>query len=198
MANVSYDQILWLATFLLQFLLISIPHYSRRRETVRGSRFPGERFWAFFPSSACSASAFRRKSMACVYIPVQNSEEEVRVALDQLPRDASDILDILKAEQAPLDLWLIIAVRSTLYNYNAMYLDLGSPPFFILWRLILSYELVLFSVVSTQFWTFSVISVMGEVDAVLCLCLTNNYWPTRRWPNSLCVRACSFFFLRIL
>ncbi|KAI4335229.1 hypothetical protein L6164_013895 [Bauhinia variegata] len=47
--------------------------------------------------------------MACVYIPVQNSEEEVRVALDQLPRDASDILDILKAEQAPLDLWLMIA-----------------------------------------------------------------------------------------
>ncbi|XP_058080007.1 protein CTR9 homolog [Magnolia sinica] len=47
--------------------------------------------------------------MACVYIPVQNSEEEVRVSLDQLPRDASDILDILKAEQAPLDLWLIIA-----------------------------------------------------------------------------------------
>ncbi|XP_076890630.1 protein CTR9 homolog [Bidens hawaiensis] len=46
---------------------------------------------------------------ACVYIPVQNSEEEVRVALDQLPRDATDILDILKAEQAPLDLWLIIA-----------------------------------------------------------------------------------------
>lgn len=50
--------------------------------------------------------------MACVYIPVQNSEEEVRVALDQLPRDAADILDILKAEQAPLDLWLIIAVSS--------------------------------------------------------------------------------------
>lgn len=52
--------------------------------------------------------------MACVYIPVQNSEEEVRVVLDQLPRDASDILDILKAEQAPLDLWLIIAVRLSL------------------------------------------------------------------------------------
>lgn len=49
-------------------------------------------------------------SMASVYIPVQNSEEEVRVSLDQLPRDANDILDILKAEQAPLDLWLIIAV----------------------------------------------------------------------------------------
>lgn len=55
--------------------------------------------------------------MASVYIPVQNSEEEVRVALDQLPRDASDILDILKAEQAPLDLWLIIAVRSICLPY---------------------------------------------------------------------------------
>lgn len=50
--------------------------------------------------------------VACVHIPVQNSEEEVEVALDQLPRDASDILDILKAEQAPLDIWLIIAVRT--------------------------------------------------------------------------------------
>ncbi|KAK6944759.1 Tetratricopeptide repeat [Dillenia turbinata] len=47
--------------------------------------------------------------MGSAYIPVQNSEEEVRVYLDQLPRDASDILDILKAEQAPLDLWLVIA-----------------------------------------------------------------------------------------
>ncbi|GJN40663.1 hypothetical protein PR202_gb29920 [Eleusine coracana subsp. coracana] len=47
--------------------------------------------------------------MASVYIPVQGTAEEVRVALDQLPNDASDILDILKAEQAPLHLWLIIA-----------------------------------------------------------------------------------------
>ncbi|KAL2483196.1 Protein CTR9-like protein [Forsythia ovata] len=47
--------------------------------------------------------------MACVYIPVQNSEEVVQVALDQLPCDATEIIDILKAEQAPLDLWLTIA-----------------------------------------------------------------------------------------
>ena len=59
--------------------------------------------------------------MASVYIPVQNSEEEVRVVLDQLPRDASDILDILKAEQAPLDLWLIIAVRyRALFRLNGL------------------------------------------------------------------------------
>ncbi|KAJ7515098.1 hypothetical protein O6H91_23G071200 [Diphasiastrum complanatum] len=47
--------------------------------------------------------------MACVYIPVQNTLEEVKVVLDQLPRDAADILDILKAEQAPLHLWLTFA-----------------------------------------------------------------------------------------
>ncbi|CAI9787594.1 unnamed protein product [Fraxinus pennsylvanica] len=47
--------------------------------------------------------------MACIYIPVQNSEEVVQVALDQLPLDATDIINILKAEQAPLDLWLTIA-----------------------------------------------------------------------------------------
>ena len=72
--------------------------------------------------------------MACVYIPVQNSEEEVRVVLDQLPRDASDILDILKAEQAPLDLWLIIAVRSTSYieMRYALFLDFSSLPSLIL------------------------------------------------------------------
>lgn len=46
-----------------------------------------------------------------MYIPVQNSSEEVRVALNELPRDATDILDILKAEQAPLNLWLTFAVR---------------------------------------------------------------------------------------
>jgi hypothetical protein len=49
--------------------------------------------------------------MACVYIPVQNTSEEVRVALEQLPKDATDILDILKAEQAPLNLWLTFAVK---------------------------------------------------------------------------------------
>ncbi|KAK6152003.1 hypothetical protein DH2020_014638 [Rehmannia glutinosa] len=64
--------------------------------------------------------------MECVFIPVQNSEEEVRVALDQLPRDATDILDILKAEQAPLDLWLIIA--SLTCNTNKSPLEAPGDP----------------------------------------------------------------------
>lgn len=58
-------------------------------------------------------------TMAFVYIPVQNSSEEVRVALDQLPRDATDILDILKAEQAPLNLWLTFAVlKPSIPSFN--------------------------------------------------------------------------------
>lgn len=67
--------------------------------------------------------------MACVYIPVQNSEEEVRVALDQLPRDASDILDILKAEQAPLDLWLIIAVCLSFLRMLILFCGMVSQTF---------------------------------------------------------------------
>ena len=63
--------------------------------------------------------------MASVYIPVQGTEEEVRVALDHLPADASDILDILKAEQAPLHLWLIIAVNLLTSRRNPV---LCAPP----------------------------------------------------------------------
>lgn len=69
--------------------------------------------------------------MACVYIPVQNSEEEVRVVLDQLPRDATDILDILKAEQAPLDIWLIIAreyFKQENFEQFKQILEEGSSP----------------------------------------------------------------------
>ncbi|KAI3443570.1 hypothetical protein Pfo_000235 [Paulownia fortunei] len=69
--------------------------------------------------------------MACVYIPVQNSEEEVRVELDQLPLDATDILDILKAEQAPLDLWLIIAreyFKQGKFDQFRQILEEGSSP----------------------------------------------------------------------
>lgn len=43
-------------------------------------------------------------------IPIRNSEESVEVRLDELPEDPSDILDILKAEVAPLEVWLKFAV----------------------------------------------------------------------------------------
>jgi hypothetical protein len=46
-----------------------------------------------------------------ILIPVHGSDESVRVNVSELPKDANDIVDILKAELAPLDVWLKFAVR---------------------------------------------------------------------------------------
>lgn len=45
-----------------------------------------------------------------LFIPIHKSEEVVEVKLNELPDDSSDILNILGAEIAPLDLWLKFAV----------------------------------------------------------------------------------------
>ncbi|KAK9810525.1 hypothetical protein WJX72_012163 [[Myrmecia] bisecta] len=44
-----------------------------------------------------------------IHIPITDSEEVVSVPLDQLPDDPDELLGILKAEIAPLSLWLDIA-----------------------------------------------------------------------------------------
>lgn len=46
-----------------------------------------------------------------ILIPVHGSDESVRVKVSELPKDANDIVDILKAELAPLDVWLQFAVK---------------------------------------------------------------------------------------
>lgn len=45
-------------------------------------------------------------------IPVKNSDQAVEVFADEIPDDVNDIIDILRAEVAPLDVWLQFAVRS--------------------------------------------------------------------------------------
>lgn len=45
-----------------------------------------------------------------LYIPIRGSNEVVEVLLQELEDDATDILDILKAEIAPLEVWLQFAV----------------------------------------------------------------------------------------
>ena len=46
-----------------------------------------------------------------LYIPIRRSDDlVVKVKIDELPDDAIDIIDILKAELAPLDLWFNFAV----------------------------------------------------------------------------------------
>jgi len=49
-------------------------------------------------------------SPPCIYIPIHNSQEEVQIFLNDLPR-AEDLLDVLRTEQPPLDIWLALAVR---------------------------------------------------------------------------------------
>lgn len=44
-------------------------------------------------------------------IPVKNSDQAVEVFADEIPEDVNDIIDILRAEVAPLDVWLQFAVR---------------------------------------------------------------------------------------
>ena len=46
-----------------------------------------------------------------INIPVRDSDEFVEVNADELPDDPDEILDILKGEMAPLDLWLRVAVE---------------------------------------------------------------------------------------
>lgn len=51
-------------------------------------------------------------------IPVKNSDQEVEVFTDELPDDVNDIMDILRAELAALDIWLQFAVRrETAWSY---------------------------------------------------------------------------------
>ena len=51
-----------------------------------------------------------------IFIPVANRAEEVQVQVDNLPA-VTDVLDLLKAEEAPLHIWLDLAVRSDSRTY---------------------------------------------------------------------------------
>jgi hypothetical protein len=44
-----------------------------------------------------------------LFIPVAGSNEVVTVPIDELPEEVEDLLDILRAEEAPLALWLDFA-----------------------------------------------------------------------------------------
>ena len=46
-----------------------------------------------------------------IFIPVANRAEEVEVQVDNLPA-VNDVLDLLKAEEAPLHIWLDLAVSN--------------------------------------------------------------------------------------
>lgn len=48
-------------------------------------------------------------AQTCISIPVQESEELVVVSTSELPPEPEDLLELLKGELAPLNLWLDFA-----------------------------------------------------------------------------------------
>jgi RNA polymerase-associated protein CTR9 len=46
-----------------------------------------------------------------IRIPIANSAEFVEIFPDELPEDVNDVLDVLKAELAPLKIWKAVAVE---------------------------------------------------------------------------------------
>lgn len=65
-----------------------------------------------------------RRDDGCIRIPVRGAQQTVEVYTEELPGDYNDVVDVLKAEIAPLDIWLRFAVsvsyfeRSLLQQYT--------------------------------------------------------------------------------
>lgn len=57
----------------------------------------------------------------CIRIPVRGANQTVEVYTDELPGDYNDVVDVLKAEIAPLDIWLRFAVRETFFCFSCLY-----------------------------------------------------------------------------
>eukprot|EP00884_Botryococcus_braunii_P015610 jgi/Botrbrau1/2732/Bobra.0164s0012.1 len=57
-----------------------------------------------------------------LFIPVAGSNEVVAVPIDELPEEAEDLLDILRAEEAPLALWLDFAKAYLAQGLTKQYL----------------------------------------------------------------------------
>ncbi|CAM9276754.1 unnamed protein product, partial [Hapterophycus canaliculatus] len=52
-----------------------------------------------------------RRDDGCIRIPVRGAQQTVEVYTEELPGDYNDVVDVLKAEIAPLDIWLRFAVE---------------------------------------------------------------------------------------
>lgn len=54
-----------------------------------------------------------RRDDGCIRIPVRGAQQTVEVYTEELPSDYNDVVDVLKAEIAPLDIWLRFAVSGS-------------------------------------------------------------------------------------
>lgn len=60
-----------------------------------------------------------------IKIPIANSQEYVEIFPDELPEDVNDVLDVLKAELAPLKIWRAVAVNTLLFLHFLLFLSLS-------------------------------------------------------------------------
>ena len=57
-----------------------------------------------------------------IIIPVRSSDEVVEIFLDELqPDDAPDVIDMLRGELAPLDVWLRFAIEYHKQGYSTIF-----------------------------------------------------------------------------
>jgi hypothetical protein len=62
-----------------------------------------------------------------LFIPIASSDEFVTIPVDDLPEEAEDLLDCLRAEEAPLSLWIDFA-KAYLAQVGPASLWLASVP----------------------------------------------------------------------
>jgi hypothetical protein len=58
-----------------------------------------------------------------IHIPIANSAEYVQIFPDELPSDANEVIDVLKAECAPLKIWRAVAVSSLSVSLSISHLS---------------------------------------------------------------------------
>lgn len=49
--------------------------------------------------------------MSAIQIPVRDSDEVVEISLSDLPNEIDDVIGILQAELAPIDIWIQFATE---------------------------------------------------------------------------------------
>ena len=55
------------------------------------------------------AAAEEEQNQNSLLVPVPGSDEAVEISLSSLPQDSEEVLDVLRAENAPLKLWRDVA-----------------------------------------------------------------------------------------
>lgn len=95
------EDTLWSKTYALQYCILAFCVTGCPRCCLLG----------FLGGNTMADYEYAEDKPRSLLIPVKNSDQAVEVFADEIPEDVNDIIDILRAEVAPLDVWLQFAVR---------------------------------------------------------------------------------------